>query len=371
MLLVPQLLCLAVAMLALSAQLTKAAKTRDPFYIISHMANSRASLDWSVREGANAIEVDIQFDKHGNPYEFEHRGVCDCRCTVSNHICQVLRKKCSGRDAKNNAAEHLRHLARLSGVALVIMDGKVDAKWGGRLRTAGQRIVDLLERNLFAHGYRGKVVISAGKINCFDYVYSAALAAGRTGNSHRYYFSFDQESNNYKDVAAMLSRFTQRRVFGTGITSCMPGNYETGIRQAVRGVGSGQVGMSYIWTLDKESSMRSYIDMGVHGIITNRPRLLRNLAQSMGLRLATPQNDIPVARSFVPSPHKCDCDYHKGGCTISFPPPQGRACRCKYKGAWTCGGSVVNCNKSSNTCRNPDASRDACRLGGGDCGGYR
>ena len=67
----------------------------------------------------------------------------------------------------------------------------------------------------------------------------------------------------------------------------------------------------------------------------------------------------------------CDCDYHRGGCTISQVPPKNTACYCSYKGFWTCGGSITKCkNFDSGYCSNPDSSIHTCRLGGGDCGGY-
>ena len=67
----------------------------------------------------------------------------------------------------------------------------------------------------------------------------------------------------------------------------------------------------------------------------------------------------------------CDCDYRAGGCIISKAAPPGKACRCSYKGAWTCGGSVVDClNNNSPKCKNPDRTRASCLQGSGDCGGY-
>jgi hypothetical protein len=92
----------------------------------------------------------------------------------------------------------------------------------------------------------------------------------------------------------------------------------------------------------------------------------------MGLNMAKPSDStcIPVSAVFIPSPDKCDCNYHKGGCTISWPPTSGKACKCKYKGFWTCGGSLVFCDYSHEKCANPDESEEACRLGKGDCGGY-
>lgn len=66
-----------------------------------------------------------------------------------------------------------------------------------------------------------------------------------------------------------------------------------------------------------------------------------------------------------------DCDYHPGGCSISKAAPPGTACKCVYKGAWTCGGDVVRCgNPKSPLCAAPSKGPAACVLGGGDCGGY-
>ena len=72
-----------------------------------------------------------------------------------------------------------------------------------------------------------------------------------------------------------------------------------------------------------------------------------------------------------PQPASCDCDYRRGGCTISRAAPQGTACSCSYDLFWTCSGSVVECSDVNHiNCRFPDKSRSSCRQGRGDCGGY-
>ena len=347
-------------------------KTTDPFYIIAHMANSIPSLDWAVAEGANGIENDLQFDGNGNPTIFEHGGTCDCICAVtSGHICTPLLGKCSGTGANSDAASHMQHVARLNSVALFLIDSKVDAKMGATLAKAGSAIVPFVDRHLFGSGYQGKVIIGSAKIATFDYVRAAAIAASKSPNNQSYFFTFDEEKDDYIGVMDMLSRFTNNRVFGTGISSCWIGTYYDGIRAGVAGRKSGQNGLTYIWTLDSESSMRNYIDSGVHAIMTNRVSVAKNLAISMGLRIAQTSDPIPISSASVPQQNKCDCDYHSGGCTISRPPPSGKACKCVYKGLWTCGGDVVNCNNAaSEFCTNPDLSPGTCIQGGGDCDGY-
>ena len=72
-----------------------------------------------------------------------------------------------------------------------------------------------------------------------------------------------------------------------------------------------------------------------------------------------------------PPPADCDCDFHAGGCPISEAAPEGKACKCVYKGGFTCGGDVVSCgNPASPKCAAPDKSVASCTMGGGDCGGY-
>ena len=47
------------------------------------------------------------------------------------------------------------------------------------------------------------------------------------------------------------------------------------------------------------------------------------------------------------------------------------ACKCTYRGLWTCRGSVFPCkNTDSHYCKHPDTSIHACIQGGGDCDGY-
>jgi len=65
----------------------------------------------------------------------------------------------------------------------------------------------------------------------------------------------------------------------------------------------------------------------------------------------------------------CDCDYHNGGCIISIPPPEGYACKCVYKGFWSCSGYPFSCDANMR-CPANCGTRECCLTGRGDCGGY-
>ena len=78
----------------------------------------------------------------------------------------------------------------------------------------------------------------------------------------------------------------------------------------------------------------------------------------------------------------CDCDYKyksglfgfplSSGCKISQAAPKYTACKCVYKGGYTCDGEVVRCrNDNDALCDNPSKSKDSCNLAAGsDCDGY-
>ncbi|CAF1124428.1 unnamed protein product [Rotaria sordida] len=248
------------------------------------MANNRKTLNWAVSQGANGIESDFQFNDDGNPTIVEHGGgiVCDCICPVGkNHICHNgLGGQCQGSKASNDAAAHVQHVARLKGVALFIVDSKVEAKWGGRLIKAGAAIVPFLDKNLFKYGYKGKVVIGTSKMNTYDYIQAAVVAANSSTNRERYFFTFDGAGDDYNGAMTILSRLTNNRVYGTGITSCGGETFYGAIEAAVAGKIKAENGLNYIWTLDKESSMQNYINRGVQGIVTNRVGLAKKVNET-------------------------------------------------------------------------------------------
>ncbi|XP_064092233.1 uncharacterized protein LOC135205469 [Macrobrachium nipponense] len=66
----------------------------------------------------------------------------------------------------------------------------------------------------------------------------------------------------------------------------------------------------------------------------------------------------------------CDCDYYPGGCIITKAAPPGFKCQCEYRGVWTCSGTAYPC-VGKEKCPGNLADHCACRLGGGDCGGYK
>ncbi|MBI3073476.1 MAG: hypothetical protein HYY84_15300 [Deltaproteobacteria bacterium] len=367
----------AICAVALSANAVAAPK--KPFYVIAHMTNTLHTVRWAMAEGANALEMDLRFTSSGTPDSFRHGFPCDCSCPVlqrSVHVCGPL-SGCND-SARVNDMFHL--LATQPRLALVILDTKITAADSVAMQEeAGRQIVQKIDSDLFGRGYGGKVIISAAHTDVMAYVQSAVTTANASSNKARIFFAYDQVGGEAEDAVCALRTLmllpTSNRAFGTGIAACASGNYRRAVEQAARNQSAGVIGFVYAWTLDDRDPMRSYIDHGAQGIMTNVPRNLVAVAREKGLTLARPSDPIPAATSNEvrgSANCSCDCDYHPGGCVVSRPAPRGRACKCSYKGAWTCGGSLANCRDlSSPRCKNPDTSVASCVQGGGDCDGYK
>jgi glycerophosphoryl diester phosphodiesterase len=369
-----------LASLFLALAVSATAEAKRPFYVIAHMTNTVGAVRWAMAEGANALEMDLRFTSAGEPDTFRHGGgiICDCICAVgSNHVCGALGRNC---EAAVSVRTMFAELVKHSRLALLLLDTKITAADSTATQeAAGRRIVQVLETDLFARGFRGRVVISAGHPDVFAYLQKAAQQAAASRYGSRIFFAFDQEGGAAENASCTLKTLarlpSKNRVFGTGVSACATGNFTDAIKMAATNRDAGVAGLVYVWTLDAESSMKHYIQSGVDGILTNIPRKLAALARARRLSLATPDSPLPIpTNANVRGGGRCgcDCDYHPGGCAVSKPAPANSACKCSYKGAWTCGGSVVRCsNPSSPLCRSPDASVAACILGGGDCDGYK
>lgn len=368
-------------------QALRAPHRAGEFYVTAHMTNSIESVRWAVREGANAVEMDLRFHGDGAPSEFRHGGICDCSCNAINdgtHVCQLLRA--GGGNACETSTKALDMMDELvkhaDKIALVFIDSKVDGTMStDQQRAAGGRVIEMLESRLFSRGYRGKVMVSAGKADAYDYVLYATYRANRSAFRDRIYFAFDQMGSSRQDAANALSILkqmpTRNRAFGTGLTSCLPSNYEPAISTGDMNEDAHSSALTYLWTIDSESSMRQYLTRTrPRAILTNKPALLRRVALSQGLKLAEPETPLTevISDEIVgPVNRTCRCDYHKGGCAVAEPAPAGSACKCTYLPLlWTCRGDLTTCKSSNDLkCQSPDTTLRSCQQGGGDCGGYK
>jgi glycerophosphoryl diester phosphodiesterase len=295
------LLVVAIAAAALAtARGIGDAADRDPFYVIAHMTNTIDAVQWALNEGANAVEMDVRFSAAGEPGRFHHGGVCDCACSLwsSKHVCSH-----GGRcDGETPVPAMLSALAQEKRLALVVLDSKVTVDDAMETqRRAGERIIDVLETNLFGRGYGGIVVVSVAHPDAAMYLATAARRASASPARDRILFTFDEEGGTRGDASRTLQLLAalqiDRVAYGTGASSCVPCGYEDAIATAAsRRSGSG-LGLVYAWTLDRAASMKRYIEKGANGIMTNKPAVLLDVVKELGLPLAVPSGTAVSSRA--------------------------------------------------------------------------
>jgi len=333
------------------------------FYNIAHQVNAPKFVDWAVANGANGVEMDIHFGPTGGPTVFLHGSPCDASCFAG---AGPLGPQC---DSSSFASVNLNYVAQHPQIALVMMDSKVDDLSPTALVSAGTQVVDLLVQELFnfnSQSFKGNVIISCAHVAQKAYI-QAAINRVPSNLADRIAFGIDQMGDDSHGVLQTLVNLgTARRVFGTGISACSPATFDLGIFKA-RGLEDvGVSSFTYIWTLNKESSMASYLNLGARGILTNQPSTLRNLYNKLGKRLASPQERFCAASSNQVG--DCDCSYTPfGGCHINIAAPPNRACNCRKFDPTKCEGRLTPCNPSQPLCAHPDKSDASCQLGGGTC----
>ena len=356
-----------------------------PAIAIGHMANHPSAVQWYADQGMNGVEVDLQFDPvTGSLSRFQHSTssleMCDCSCVCalgntcfSHHVCRQLWDATGSHcTAQSDPATLVAAVVnRTADLRLLYLDSKVQGLPRDVLAAAGRAVVAFMDAAAFGAGYTGQVLVSAPALDRSPYIEGAVAAAAASPNAARYFFTYDEENSMVRAMQA-LGRLTPNRVYSSGTTSCAPW---LGTGGSTDPVVSGTMSASLAWTRDVTTEIQTALGgvaNGVlrgpyaNGVLTNIPEHALTAFAALG---RTPSKGLLLAPATAPVP--CDCDYHPGGCSISFPARNGSACQCSYKGAWTCGGSEVPCSDPSDPrCAAPDFSLRSCLLGGGDCGGY-
>ena len=267
-------------------------------YVIAHMTNSADAIEWAIGDGANGLEVDLQFDANGKATNFFHGdGACDCSCIRRGYgICRAQEGICK---ASTNAEALLRHISGKKTLALVVIDSKVtDNDSVAKQQQAGVDVVRLLVDNLFKPGYAGKVIISAADLDNTPYLAAAAKAMSASPYQSRVFFAIDGENNVVRTLTRLISDVpSANRVYANGISACIPNHWFDDAALAVKNATAGVLGLVYTWTTDEVNPMEIYLGRGVNGIITNTPSKMVELLKKLKMPLATPKSVIPAAKN--------------------------------------------------------------------------
>lgn len=343
-----------------------------------HTLNNENILDYALEAGANALEMDLNFDDRGYPSTFYHDNICDCLCT-SPESCQF--KVCNNARPAKAVLSHFMSHKKMGQVAMLYLDSKMGEMSETAMKQTGAHMVKFIEEELLSKGYKGIVLIGGAED---EYLQSLADSAKKSTFENQIFVAFDWHKDFKKGLKFIAGLDYPNKMISTGIMRCIKWavGYED---EAVLGrinKARGVVSDIIIWTLDKEREFDNYYSYGARGIISNNIKRLVSWAKKRGHQLYTTQDTVCGAtageENLVTKVGDCGCEKHGSGCRIDeeIAPVSGSACRCARQripwfGFIACRGDVVGCEDvTAHKCRNPDGGVLSCELGGGDCGGY-
>ena len=342
-------------------------------------------MDWALKTGANALEMDLLFNSEGTPTDFFH--VCNCHCLVNTGTCPYpMGNFCEG---SRNASEVLSYFMSHKAMAQVGFI-ELDCKTGGvtDLMRAGQNAVHMLETELFEKGYKGNVVVSLYYKAHFHS--SLVHAAMKSPYQSQIFMSCERAvpiineftssaiKADYFERAEILTQTNlnyNQKIFSIGAGVCFQDiqHFYTEIVLGRINSAKGLFSHVQVWTVNSEADFDSYYDLGARAFITDNMLGVISWASKRGYPLYRLGETVRRGGSNV-SPSevvtevgKCECAEREGGCVITTPAPPYSACQCGEG----CSGRVVGCRDvESRRCTSPDNSLAACLLGSGQCGGY-
>jgi len=259
------------------------ADQRRPFYVIAHRSNSVADVEAALAAGANAVEIDLKYDRDGARYCVNHdlTWFCDTEDLVA-FLDGVL-----------PLARRYPHWA------MIVFDSK-DSVDGAK----GLALIQTIRRHLTDHVPLASV-ISVPRLemrSLFD-----RLGANRTRLRANEVLAIDYENNPNETQAFFNSQGISNQGYANGVFTycfwCVFGwnarildsvTEAVSLREARRGIK-----FVYVWTLGRRQTMAEYIDLGVDGILVNQnliDRILAELRQRPETVVLAPRNSQPFTR---------------------------------------------------------------------------
>ncbi|OQR75276.1 sphingomyelin phosphodiesterase D SpaSicTox-betaIF1-like [Tropilaelaps mercedesae] len=260
-----------------------ASATQRPFYVIGHMANSIATMDSFIRQGANAVELDLTFESNGAAWWVFHGVPCDYfrLCHESTQFIDYLRAASS------------RNLT------LLFLDLKCSKLEDEAKRFGGIDVARKLIGHFWEKGAMDVNVVLSIPYVADGVLFEAFMKEMRAANeSWMNRVSFDVSENpDFYEVVKMYRRLNITSAWqGDGVTNWFePFRSFSRVRNAIeiRDRGDNVIKKVYRWTVDWKSHIRQLIYMGIDGIITNNPdRCSQVVREVKEVRLARQKDSV-------------------------------------------------------------------------------
>nr|API81381.1 venom toxin [Hemiscorpius lepturus] len=259
------------------------------------MVNSLPQIDEFLNLGANALEADFAFDDEGYAKWTYHGYPCDCfrSCKRYERVDDYLRYV---RELTSRGSPKFR-----SDFVLLQIDLKISGLSKEAKHNAGVDVAVKLIRHLWS-GKDPKsqlwILLSFPYTTDIDFV-EGFLPTLRANGYHNMQSRIGWDISGNEDLIDIKKTYQRLGISnsvwqGDGITNCLPRSIKRLVDAIYRRDFDAEwefLKKVYYWTLDKSSSMRQALRVGVDAIITNHPdRFVSVLASdefSKSHRLAT------------------------------------------------------------------------------------
>lgn len=269
-----------------------------PVYNIGHMVNSIQRMDWVMSQGANGVQIDVEFLPNGTATDAHFAYYCNC-----------LREQCDLRTPLEDMLGYIRETTQRDPnryarvLALVVLYLQVDKIPFRQKYLAGMdigyKIVHHLWRGV-SRWHARNVVVSvnyASDITVIDGVNHTISQHKPTFYNRIGYDARDETDSNkrwklYSELG-MPGNYWQ----GSGVSTCTRKDVPTSQLQSLldeRDTLGHPIHKVYQRTVDLEEQMIDSLNRGVDAIVTNKPGNLRFVLDDWSppiLRLAEPEDN--------------------------------------------------------------------------------
>nr|E5D3Z8.1 RecName: Full=Dermonecrotic toxin; AltName: Full=Phospholipase D isoform 1; Short=LlPLD1; Short=PLD1; AltName: Full=Sphingomyelin phosphodiesterase D; Short=SMD; Short=SMase D; Short=Sphingomyelinase D; Flags: Precursor [Loxosceles laeta]ADP00408.1 phospholipase D isoform 1 [Loxosceles laeta] len=290
--------CWTVVLQGAETDVGERADNRRPIWNLAHMVNAVKQIPTFLDLGANALEADVTFKGsvptytyHGTPCDFGR----DCiRWEYFNVFLKTLREYTTPGNAKYR-----------DGFILFVLDLKTGSLSNDQVRPAGENVAKELLQNYWNNGNNGGrayVVLSLPDIGHYEFVRGFKEVLKKEGHEDLlekvgYDFS-GPYLPSLPTLDATHEAYKKAGVDGhiwlsDGLTNFSPLGDMARLKEAIksRDSANGFINKIYYWSVDKYSTTRTALDVGVDGIMTNYPNVLIDVLNEDGYkdnyRLAT------------------------------------------------------------------------------------
>nr|ANY30986.1 loxtox protein [Loxosceles similis] len=273
---------LAVVYQVVNGHVEERADSRKPIWDIAHMVNDLELVDEYLGDGANGLELDVAFTKDGTAEKMYHGIPCDCF------------RSCKRTEEFTKYMDYIRQLTTpgnakfRSELIMLIMDLKLKDIEPNVAYAAGKSVAEKLLSSYWLNGESGArayIVLSLETITRPDFINGFKDAIYKSGHDELFEkIGWDFSGNeDLGDIRRMYQQYgIEDHIWqGDGITNCITrGDYR--LKEALKKKNDPDYKYTlkvYTWSIDKNSSIRHALRLGVDAIMTNYPEDVKSILQ--------------------------------------------------------------------------------------------